>query len=82
MSNDMPQGALDIAMTTTEKLAKLLPDGTLEHFYVYGGLLQLGAIERRQLGLHAVSGCRTPLLTVTRCRSARWFSHVHTSQSG
>jgi transcriptional regulator with XRE-family HTH domain len=49
LSNDMPQAALDIAMTTAEKFEKL-PNGTPEHFYVYGGLLQLGAIAAVRTG--------------------------------
>jgi transcriptional regulator with XRE-family HTH domain len=50
LSHDMPQAALDIAMTTAEKFEKLLPDGTPQHFYVYGSLLQLGAIAAVRTG--------------------------------
>ncbi len=50
LSNDMPQAALDIAMMTAEKFGQLLPDGSPEHFYVYGGLLQLAAIAAVRTG--------------------------------
>lgn len=44
LSDGMPQGALDLSMRGAEKLEKLLHDGTLQHFSVYGGLLQVAAI--------------------------------------
>jgi len=50
LSNDMPQGALDIAVPTAERFERLLPDGTEEHFYVYGSLLQLAAIASVRIG--------------------------------
>ncbi|MGH3801282.1 MAG: hypothetical protein ACRDTD_14320, partial [Pseudonocardiaceae bacterium] len=50
LSNDMPQGALDMAMMTAERFERLLPDGTPEHFYVYGSLLQLAAIASVRTG--------------------------------
>jgi len=50
LSNDMPHTALDIAMMTAEKFEQMLPDGTPEHFYVYGSLLQLAAIASVRTG--------------------------------
>lgn len=50
LSNDMPHTALDIAMLTADKFEQLLPDGTPEHFYVYGSLLQLAAIASVRTG--------------------------------
>ncbi|MGH4013808.1 MAG: hypothetical protein ACRDSL_07720 [Pseudonocardiaceae bacterium] len=50
LSNDMPQGALDMAMMTAERFERLLPDGTPEHFYVYGSLVQLAAIAAVRTG--------------------------------
>lgn len=47
LSDDMPAGALELAMKGSEALAPLLPDGTAEHFSLYGGLLlvaTLGAV--------------------------------------
>ena len=48
--NDMPHTALDIAVMTAEKFEQMLPDGTPEHFYVYGSLLQLAAITSVRTG--------------------------------
>jgi transcriptional regulator with XRE-family HTH domain len=50
LSDDMPQGALDIAMTGAENLEPLLPDGTDEHFSIYGGLIQCAAIASTRTG--------------------------------
>lgn len=50
LSGDMPHAALEVAMMTAEKFERLLPDGTPEHFYVYGGLLQLAAIASVRTG--------------------------------
>lgn len=36
--DDRPAGALDLAMAGAEKLEPLLPDGSPEHFSLYGGL--------------------------------------------
>jgi transcriptional regulator with XRE-family HTH domain len=44
LSDDMPSGALDVAMKGAEVLEPILLDGTAEHFSVYGGLMQLAAI--------------------------------------
>ena len=44
LSDDMPSGALDAAMKGAEALEPILPDGAVEHFSVYGGLVQLAAI--------------------------------------
>ena len=44
LSDGMHQGALDLSMIGAEKLEKSLSDGTLQHFSVYGGLLQVAAI--------------------------------------
>ncbi|MGH3914187.1 MAG: hypothetical protein ACRDTC_12385, partial [Pseudonocardiaceae bacterium] len=38
LTDDQPGGALDLAMRGAEKLAPLLPDGSAEHFSLYGGL--------------------------------------------
>jgi hypothetical protein len=46
----MPTGALDLAMKGSEALDPLLPDGTPEHFSVYGGMLLLGAIASLRTG--------------------------------
>src|SRR5918998_4533928 len=44
LADDMPVGALDVAVRASESLEPLLADGTAEHFSVYGGMLQLTAI--------------------------------------
>lgn len=44
LSDGMHQGALDLSMIGAEKLERLLPDGTPQHFSVYGGLLLVAAI--------------------------------------
>ncbi|MGH3997511.1 MAG: helix-turn-helix domain-containing protein, partial [Pseudonocardiaceae bacterium] len=44
LSDDMPSGALDVAMKGREALEPLLPDGTPAHFSLYGGLLLVAAI--------------------------------------
>jgi transcriptional regulator with XRE-family HTH domain len=48
-ADDMPHGALDVAMLGAEKLKALLPDGTPAHFAAYGGLHQVAAISAVQL---------------------------------
>jgi transcriptional regulator with XRE-family HTH domain len=50
LSDDMPHGALDIGMMGVEKLEPLLPDGTDEHFSIYGGLVQCAAISAGRTG--------------------------------
>jgi transcriptional regulator with XRE-family HTH domain len=50
LSDDMPQGALDIAMMGAEKLELLLPDGADEHFSIYGGLIQCAALASTRTG--------------------------------
>ncbi len=50
LSDDMPQGSLDIAMTSAGKLEQLLPDGTPEHFSIYGGLIQCAAVAATRNG--------------------------------
>jgi hypothetical protein len=50
LSDDMPAGALDLAMRGSEALEPLLPNGTPEHFSLYGGLLlvaTLGSLRTR-----------------------------------
>jgi transcriptional regulator with XRE-family HTH domain len=44
LSNDMPHGALDVALIAADKLEPVLASGTPEHFSVYGGLIQCAAI--------------------------------------
>jgi hypothetical protein len=44
LSNDMPEGGLDLAARAAEQLEPLLPDGAPELFSVYGGLLLNAAI--------------------------------------
>lgn len=44
LADDMPSGALDVAVRAGESLEPLLADGTAAHFSVYGGLLQLTAV--------------------------------------
>jgi transcriptional regulator with XRE-family HTH domain len=48
-ADDMPHGALEVAMMGAEKLKPLLPDGTPAHFAAYGGLHQVAAISAVQL---------------------------------
>jgi transcriptional regulator with XRE-family HTH domain len=50
LSDDMPFAALDVAMTASEALEPLLPDGTPEHFSLYGGLLLVAAIASARTG--------------------------------
>jgi transcriptional regulator with XRE-family HTH domain len=49
-SNDMPAGSLEVAMKGREALEPLLPDGTPEHFSLYGGLLLVEAIASLRTG--------------------------------
>jgi transcriptional regulator with XRE-family HTH domain len=50
LSNDMPEGGLDLATRGAEQLEPLLPDGTPELFSVYGGLLLAAAIASVRTG--------------------------------
>jgi transcriptional regulator with XRE-family HTH domain len=50
LSDDMPIGALDVAMKGREAVEPLLPDGTPEHFSLYGGLLLVAAIALGRTG--------------------------------
>jgi len=50
VSDDMPGAALDLAMKASEALEPFLPDGTPEHFSLYGGLLLVGAIASLRTG--------------------------------
>ena len=50
LSDDMPGGAADLAMRGSAALEPLLPEGTPEHFSLYGGLLLVGAIASLRTG--------------------------------
>jgi transcriptional regulator with XRE-family HTH domain len=50
LSDDMPSGALDLAMKGTEALEPLLPDGAAAHFSLYGGLLLVASIASGRTG--------------------------------
>jgi hypothetical protein len=50
LSDDMPVGALDLAMKGSEALKPLLPDGTPEHFSLYGGLLLVATLASLRTG--------------------------------
>ncbi|MGH3939617.1 MAG: helix-turn-helix domain-containing protein [Pseudonocardiaceae bacterium] len=50
LSGDMPGGALEVALKGCEALEPLLPDGTPEHFSVYGALLLAGVIASLRSG--------------------------------
>jgi hypothetical protein len=50
ISDDMPAGSLEVAMKGREALEPLLPDGTPEHFSLYGGLLLVAAISSLRTG--------------------------------
>jgi len=50
LADDKPSGALDLAMKGSEALMPLLPDGTPEHFSLYGGLLLVAAIAAGRTG--------------------------------
>ncbi|MGH3923380.1 MAG: hypothetical protein ACRDTT_11000, partial [Pseudonocardiaceae bacterium] len=50
LSDDMPAGSLEVALKGSEALEPLLPDGTPEHFSVYGGLLLVGTIASLRSG--------------------------------
>ena len=43
LTSDMPDGALDLAMRTSERLEPLLPDGTPEVYSIYGDLQLVAA---------------------------------------
>jgi hypothetical protein len=49
-SNDMPARSLEVAVQGREALEPLLPDGTPEHFSLYGGLLLVEAIASLHTG--------------------------------
>jgi hypothetical protein len=44
LSDDMPAGSPQVAIKGREALEPLLPEGTAEHFSLYGGLLLVAAI--------------------------------------
>lgn len=50
ISDDMPAGSLEVAIKGREALEPLLPDGTPEHFSLYGGLLLVAAIASLRTG--------------------------------
>ncbi|MGH3795506.1 MAG: helix-turn-helix domain-containing protein [Pseudonocardiaceae bacterium] len=50
LSDDMPSGALDLAMKGSEALEPLLPDGTPEHFSLYGGLQLVATLAALRTG--------------------------------
>jgi transcriptional regulator with XRE-family HTH domain len=50
ISDDMPAGSLEVAMKGRAALEPLLPDGTPEHFSLYGGLLLVAAIASLRTG--------------------------------
>jgi transcriptional regulator with XRE-family HTH domain len=50
LADDMPAGALEVAVTAANTLEPLLSEGTLAHFSVYGGLLQLVAVASERNG--------------------------------
>ena len=48
-ADDMPHGALEVAIRGAEKLKPLLSDGTPAHFAAYGGLQQVAAVSAMRL---------------------------------
>jgi hypothetical protein len=50
LSDDMPIGAFDLAMKASEALEPLLPDGTCEHFSLYGGLQLVATLAALRTG--------------------------------
>jgi transcriptional regulator with XRE-family HTH domain len=50
LSDDMPHGALEVALMSASKMEPLLPDGTSEHFSIYGSLIQCAAIAAGRIG--------------------------------
>jgi len=50
LSDDMPQGALDVSLITAERLESSLSDGTPEVLSIYGGLLQCAAVAATRVG--------------------------------
>lgn len=50
LSDDMPAGSLEVALKGSEALEPLLPDGTPEHFSLYGGLLLVATIASLRTG--------------------------------
>lgn len=50
LADDMPAGSLEVAIKGREALEPLLPDGTPEHFSLYGGFLLHEAIASLRTG--------------------------------
>jgi len=50
LTDDMPTAALDLAMIGAEKLESSLPDGSPEHFSLYGGLLLVATLGALRTG--------------------------------
>lgn len=50
ISDDMPAASLEVAIKGREALEPLLPDGTPEHFSLYGGLLLVAAVASLRTG--------------------------------
>ena len=50
LTDDMPAGAVDLAMMGADKLEPLLPDGTPGHFSLYGGLLLVATLGSLRTG--------------------------------
>ncbi|MDQ3153394.1 MAG: helix-turn-helix domain-containing protein [Actinomycetota bacterium] len=50
LTDDMPAGAVDLAMLGAENLEPLLPDGTPAHFSLYGGLLLVATLGSLRTG--------------------------------
>jgi transcriptional regulator with XRE-family HTH domain len=50
LTDDMPEGALDLTILATEKLEPTLANSSPETFSVYGALLQVGAIAATRTG--------------------------------
>lgn len=50
LSDDRPHGALEVATKGHEQLEASLPDGTPEHFSIYGGLLLVATIASVRTG--------------------------------
>ncbi|MGH3913190.1 MAG: helix-turn-helix domain-containing protein [Pseudonocardiaceae bacterium] len=49
-ADDMTAGSLEVALKGCETLEPLLPDGTPEHFSLYGGLLLAAAVASLRIG--------------------------------
>lgn len=50
ISDDMPAGSLEVAIKGREALEPLLPEGTAEHFSLYGGLVLVAAVASLRTG--------------------------------